>query len=114
METKELKELREYYREVENDILMSVQKAQMEDDIDFAGDSVDEIQGKSLAHMRNHVMRHSLQKLSSLQNAIKKIDEGNYGLCEACEEEIPLKRLQVLPGVSACVKCAEEAEFLGR
>jgi len=59
----------------------------------------------------------SLQRLSAhrklmynLDEAIRKIDEGTYGICEDCGEEISEKRLLVLPAATLCVDCQENRE----
>lgn len=43
-------------------------------------------------------------ELDALDRALRKIDEGTYGLCEACGEEIPLERLEALPWARFCVR----------
>jgi RNA polymerase-binding transcription factor len=39
--------------------------------------------------------------------ALARIKNGDYGICAKCGEEIPEKRLEALPYVTTCVKCAE-------
>jgi RNA polymerase-binding transcription factor DksA len=34
-----------------------------------------------------------------------KIEEGSYGLCDVCKEEIPIGRLEIVPGALSCVVC---------
>ena len=41
-----------------------------------------------------------------VEAAIKSIDEGDYGYCIACGEEIAEKRLAVDPTVATCLRCA--------
>jgi len=48
----------------------------------------------------------------SIEEALLRIDEGEYGVCEECEEEIPLGRLKVLPFARLCVKCKSDLEKL--
>lgn len=38
--------------------------------------------------------------------AMSRLDEGEYGYCTECGEEIPLKRLELDPSVPTCVSCA--------
>jgi DnaK suppressor protein len=40
--------------------------------------------------------------------ALRRIEEGAYGICESCEEEISAKRLQALPWARYCVVCQEQ------
>ena len=43
-------------------------------------------------------------ELEDLDRALRKLDEGTYGICEACGTEIPAERLEALPGARFCVK----------
>jgi DnaK suppressor protein len=49
-------------------------------------------------------------KLRLVEDALAKIDEGIYGVCERCEEAIPVKRLDLLPFTRYCVQCQSELE----
>ena len=51
--------------------------------------------------------RELLQKINI---ALKKIDDGVYGVCSMCKELITLARLKALPHVQTCVKCQESLE----
>jgi DnaK suppressor protein len=52
------------------------------------------------------------EKLRSIDEALDRIDDGEYGVCEECEEEIPLGRLKVLPFARYCVRCKADIEKL--
>ena len=44
-------------------------------------------------------------KLRLVEEAIEKLDEGQYGICLECEELISEERLTVIPFASHCVDC---------
>ena len=48
--------------------------------------------------------------LSKLDLALKKIDDGSFGICEICEEPIGKKRLEARPETTLCIKCKEDQE----
>ena len=48
--------------------------------------------------------------LSKLDLALKKIDDGSFGVCEVCEEPIGKKRLEARPETSLCIRCKEDQE----
>ena len=48
--------------------------------------------------------------LDMVEEALLRIKEGTYGICESCETRIPKVRLNFLPYASMCVKCAEIAQ----
>jgi DnaK suppressor protein len=47
--------------------------------------------------------------LDRTERALAKVDEGTYGLCDACGEPIPQARLQAMPDAVLCVACAGSA-----
>ncbi|MGE5305519.1 MAG: TraR/DksA family transcriptional regulator [Alphaproteobacteria bacterium] len=50
------------------------------------------------------------EKLHAIDEALERIKDKSYGICESCEGEIHLGRLKVLPFTRLCVKCQEENE----
>src|SRR5512146_2347196 len=50
------------------------------------------------------------EKLHNIEEALMKMKEGEYGICEECEEEIPIGRLKVMPFARYCVRCKADIE----
>ena len=50
------------------------------------------------------------EKLHAIDDALERLKDKTYGICESCEGEIQLGRLKVLPFTRLCVKCQEENE----
>lgn len=50
------------------------------------------------------------EKLQSIENALSRIEEGSYGICENCESEIAPARLDAMPFSRLCVSCQAEQE----
>lgn len=48
--------------------------------------------------------------LGKIERALKKIEEGEFGVCESCEEPISVKRLEARPETTLCIRCKEEQE----
>ncbi|MCI2282111.1 TraR/DksA C4-type zinc finger protein [Colwellia sp. MSW7] len=46
-------------------------------------------------------------EIQHLSNAITRIENGSYGICEACGEKITQQRLAVQPAAEKCIQCAE-------
>ncbi|MBI3994634.1 MAG: TraR/DksA family transcriptional regulator [Nitrospirae bacterium] len=59
----------------------------------------------SLLEMRN-------KNLKAINDALQRLKEGTYGICEECGSEIPEKRLRVMPFTPFCVACQEKQETL--
>ncbi len=50
--------------------------------------------------------------ITKIQDTLLKIEDGTFGICEECEEDIPIKRLTARPVTSLCVECKSKAEAL--
>jgi RNA polymerase-binding protein DksA len=50
------------------------------------------------------------EALYELNDALKKIEEGNFGICEDCKTPITKTRLKAVPYARLCVKCQERRE----
>lgn len=78
--------------------------------IDTDGDEIDEIQGNQLIELNNQFNTRNSSRLLQIEDALTKINNSTYGLCQDCEEEINEKRLFANPYFLTCVSCAEERE----
>jgi RNA polymerase-binding transcription factor DksA len=52
--------------------------------------------------------------LTEIEEAIRRIDSGNFGDCELCKKPIEAKRLEVIPSARYCLRCQEKAERLAK
>ena len=50
------------------------------------------------------------EALYELDDALKRIDEGTFGVCETCKSLITKTRLKVVPYARMCIKCQEKKE----
>ncbi len=48
--------------------------------------------------------------LKKIEQSLTKIEEGEYGICELCGEDIEVKRLEARPVSKLCVRCKEDQE----
>jgi DnaK suppressor protein len=53
-------------------------------------------------------------RLADIDNALQRIDLGNYGTCASCANPIPPRRLEVHPFATQCVPCQSEADKKAR
>ncbi len=77
------------------------------------GDANDELDQASISMDRNieQVITHQQSReLSEIEYALNKIDNGSYGVCEMCEEDIRVPRLKVKPHAKYCIVCRELIE----
>ena len=69
----------------------------------------------SLEADRNFMLRirdreHKLIK--KIKKALARIENGTFGICESCGEEISIKRLKARPVTSQCIECKSKEEAL--
>src|SRR4030042_6308118 len=48
--------------------------------------------------------------LQRVNEALERIESGNFGICELCGESIPEERLQALPYANLCITCKQKEE----
>jgi DnaK suppressor protein len=73
-------------------------------------DEVDQANADIEQNMRMVLKNRETFTLKKINEAIKRIEEGSYGLCESCDEAIELRRLQARPTTTLCIACKEEEE----
>ena len=76
------------------------------DVVDAALDSVQDEISSQLAEVES-------RELARIENALERMREGQYGVCEGCAISIPLARLNALPYATLCIKCQRESEREG-
>jgi DnaK suppressor protein len=50
------------------------------------------------------------RELAAIDDALTRMREGRYGVCEGCGENISLARLQALPDATYCIRCQHDME----
>jgi len=53
------------------------------------------------------------KRLQDLGDALKRIDDGSYGICDMCGDRISKERLRAMPQAQYCIKCQEQTEKRG-
>jgi len=67
----------------------------------------------SLESDRNFELRirdRERKLINKIQQALERIEDGSFGFCESCEEEIGAERLRVRPVTTLCIDCKTEEE----
>ena len=65
---------------------------------------MDAMQQQAMAQATNQRRRQELQRIAA---ALVRIDQGGFGYCLSCDEEIALGRLDFDPSITVCIDCAE-------
>lgn len=110
---KELKLFRELLEEKRRAVLDRARKTLTQDMTLDTNDLADEMDLAASEYIQSFEFRlrgREKSLLAKLDLAIKKIDEGIFGVCESCEEPIGRKRLEARPETSLCIRCKEDQE----
>jgi DnaK suppressor protein len=51
------------------------------------------------------LLEHVEKQLADIDQALKRLDAGTYGICADCGEEIQPERLDIMPAAALCVEC---------
>jgi DnaK suppressor protein len=78
--------------------------------IESAADEMDESQAAEARELAIRHLEHAVRTLRQIDKAIRKLDTGEYGICESCEKMIGAKRLHAVPWVRLCLNCQEIAD----
>ena len=115
MDQKTLNEFKEALEARKKEVLsqlgnISTKDKGSEDDFtaDFPqyGDSMEDSVGEVADYIKNLSVEKELEKeLHSTEAALKRIEDGTYGVCAYCGNEIEIERLKIRPASNSCVTC---------
>lgn len=105
---KELSEkFREQLKQKQTEILEEVGKtlSEMTDQTTNIPDPNDRASVESGRSFELRIRDRERKLLAKIDEALNRIDEGSFGICEDCGEEIGLKRLEARPVTTLCIDC---------
>jgi DnaK suppressor protein len=77
---------------------------------DDRSDEIDQATTDIEQSMRMRLLNRETLYIKKIKEALKRIEDGTFGECEECGEDIELKRLEARPTATLCVSCKEEQE----
>jgi DnaK suppressor protein len=78
--------------------------------IEKSPDALDEVQHAAERELAIRNLDRETQLLRNVRAALRRINEGTYGVCLHCEEDINPKRLNAVPWAPFCIQCQELAD----
>ena len=113
MNSKDLKRFKKMLEESKKALLMNARKTLMEESNFDTDDLPDEIDLASSEYTQSMIFRlRDREKflLKKIERALQRMENGTFGICERCEDEISPKRLEARPVTTLCIRCKEEQE----
>ena len=77
---------------------------------DQTGDSADGAFDSGSEEISTQLAEFEARELNQIHRAIARLTQGTYGICEVCQEKIPVARLNALPYSTTCITCQREME----
>jgi DnaK suppressor protein len=78
--------------------------------IEKSPDALDEVQNAAERELAIRNLDRESNLLRNVRAALRRMDEGMYGVCLHCEEDINPKRLNAVPWTPYCITCQEAAD----
>ena len=72
------------------------------------GDFVDQASDDNEVHVNIRLLQTDAKLLRAIEAALSRIEDGSYGVCTMCGEEISVVRLKAVPWTSVCIGCKEK------
>lgn len=82
-----------------------VDQDDLPDEVDLASTEADQSMQLRLRDRENILLK-------KIQKTLQKIEDGDFGVCDKCGDDIDIKRLEARPVTDMCIRCKEEEERL--
>jgi DnaK suppressor protein len=100
------KELREQLEQKRTELNERVDKIKADITGGLDPDSKEQAAQLENAEVLDALANEGVQELGKISDALQRMDEGTYGVCTNCGENIDNRRLDVRPFSSKCISCA--------
>jgi DnaK suppressor protein len=78
--------------------------------VERSADQTEEIQAASQRALAVCNLDREFNQLREARAALRRTQEGNFGTCQKCDEDIHPKRLAAVPWATFCIRCQEAAD----
>lgn len=112
MDDKQLKKFKSQLEEMQKKIMDDVERT-LNDMTTQAGNIPDPNDRATVESDRNFELRirdRERKLMNKIEEALKRIEAGEYGICEDCGEDITIKRLEARPVAKYCIDCKTKQE----
>ncbi|UCF30790.1 MAG: TraR/DksA C4-type zinc finger protein [bacterium] len=116
MDTKSLENFRKILLERRMELQTDLQRKSNEEagqDRLETMDTADQADSNYTADYNIKIKEILVREVREIDEALEKMRNGDYGICESCDEEIPEGRLKARPNARFCIRCKDEMEKRG-
>jgi DnaK suppressor protein len=78
--------------------------------VERSADQLEEIQAASQRALAVSSLAHEFNQLRNARAALRRIQEGSFGICQECDDDIAPKRLAAVPWATFCIRCQEAVD----
>jgi DnaK suppressor protein len=78
--------------------------------VERSADQLEEVQAASQRALALCNLDREFKQLRDARAALRRIQEGSFGICQECDEDIHPKRLAAVPWATFCIRCQEAAD----
>ncbi len=78
--------------------------------IERSADELEEIQAASERTLAVCNLDRNFNQLRNVRAALRRIQEGSFGTCQGCDQDIHPKRLAAVPWATFCIQCQEAVD----
>ncbi len=112
MKKKDLNEIKKLLEQQLEELLEDADKtaSEMADEKANFPDPTDRASLESDRNFELRIRDRERKLIGKIREALERIEDGEYGLCESCEEEIGIARLKARPVTTMCIDCKTEQE----
>jgi DnaK suppressor protein len=112
MDKKQATYFREKLEKISNDILTGADKtiSEMTDHSDNYPDPTDRAAAESDRSFELRIRDRERKLLNKIKEAVERIDNGTYGICDECGDDIASERLEARPVTTYCIDCKTRQE----
>ncbi len=113
MNKKDLKKFKELLLRRKQELMAAADNAKEEGigfDTDDLPDEVDQASTEAGQSLNLRLRDREVTLIKKIDKTLIKIEDGSFGVCERCGEEIGTKRLEARPVADLCMRCKEEEE----
>ena len=72
------------------------------------GDMADQATGNNEVHIQLKLKQTDAKILQAIEEALRRMDQGTYGICRDCGEPVAPGRLNAIPWTRVCIECKEK------